>query len=150
MYQLKTDRDVITTALNLLEQRLVEYGDVFRNQDEVMAYLKLEVMHLEHEVFGCLWLNNQHMLIKNSLLFRGTINVAAVYPREVVKEGLQFNAAAVILYHNHPSGNPEPSEEDKSLTARLRTALATVDIRILDHIVIAGKEATSFAQRGLI
>jgi len=101
-------------------------------------------------VFGCLWLNNRHNVIRVNPLFRGTIDAAAVYPREVVKEALQVNAASVIFYHNHPSGDPEPSSADRALTDRLKTALATVDIRVLDHIVIGGNKTVSFAERGLI
>ena len=149
MYQLNTDDDVVRAALNILEQRL-EYGPVMGNPETVRSYLKLEVMGLEHEVFGCLWLNNRHNVIKVSPLFRGTIAEAAVYPREVVKEALQANAASVIFYHNHPSGDPEPSSADRAITDRLKNALATVDIRVLDHIVIGGNKSVSFAERGLI
>ena len=149
MYQLKTEDDVVRTALNILEQRL-EYGPIMGDPETVRTYLKLEVMGLEHEVFGCLWLNNRHGVIRLNPLFRGTINAAAVYPREVVKEALQVNAAGVIFYHNHPSGDPEPSSADRALTERLKTALATVDISVLDHIVIGGNKSVSFAERGLI
>ena len=149
MYQLNTDDDVVRAALNILEQRL-EYGPVMGDYETVRSYLKLEVMGLEHEVFGCLWLNNRHNVIKATTMFRGTIAEAAVYPREVVKEALQANAASVIFYHNHPSGDPEPSSADRSLTDRLKNALATVDIRVLDHIVIGGNKSVSFAERGLI
>jgi DNA repair protein RadC len=83
-------------------------------------------------------------------LFRGTINEASVYPREVVKEALRFNAAAVIFSHNHPSGSPEPSQADKLLTRRLKEGLALVDVRTLDHIVVGGKTTTSFSERGLL
>lgn len=149
MYQLKTEDDVVRAALNILEQRL-EYGPVMSSPETVKSYLKLEVMGLEHEVFGCLWLNNRNSVLKVNPLFRGTIDAAAVYPREVVKEALQVNAASVIFYHNHPSGDPEPSGADRSLTERLKSALATVDIRVLDHIVIGGNKTVSFAERGLI
>lgn len=150
MYQFKTQDDVVQAALNILEQRL-EYGPVMENPKTVQSYLMLEVMSLKHEVFGCLWLNNRHNVIRCNPLFRGTIDSAAVYPREVVKEALlQVNAASVIFYHNHPSGDPEPSNADRMLTERLKTALATVDIRVLDHIVIGGDKTVSFAERGLI
>ena len=105
---------------------------------------------LEHEVFAVLFLDTQHRLIEYSELFRGTIDSASVYPREVLKEALRLNAAAVIVSHNHPSGNPEPSAADKSLTKRLREALAMVDVRVLDHIIVGGTETTSFAEQGLL
>lgn len=152
MYQFKTDEDIIRAALNILEQRL-EYHDPdakMGGPDTVKTFLKLELMGLEHEVFGCLWLTNSHNIIRNSILFRGTIDSAAVYPREVVKEALSVNAAAVIIYHNHPSGDPEPSTADRAITERLRTALGTVDIRLLDHIVVGGSKTVSFADKGLI
>ena len=152
MYHLKTEEEVIRAALNILEQRL-EYLDPDAKMDSpnvVKPYLALELMGLEHEVFGCLWLNNRHNLIRNSIMFRGTIDCAAVYPREVVKEALGANAAAVIIYHNHPSGDPEPSTADRALTERLKTALGTVDIRLLDHIVVGGSKTVSFAEKGLI
>jgi len=152
MYQFKTDEDIISAALNILEQRL-EYHDPdakMGSPDAVKSYLKLELMGLEHEVFGCLWLTYRHNIIRNSILFRGTIDCAAVYPREVVKEALLVNAAAVIIYHNHPSGDPEPSTADRALTDRLKMALGTVDIRLLDHIVVGGSKTVSFSEKGLI
>ena len=152
MYHLKTEEEVIRAALNILEQRL-EYLDPDAKMDSpnvVKPYLALELMGLEHEVFGCLWLNNRHNLIQNSIMFRGTIDSAAVYPREVVKEALALNAAAVIIYHNHPSGDPEPSTADHRITERLKTALGTVEIRVIDHIVVGGSKTVSFAEKGLI
>lgn len=112
--------------------------------------LALRLGDCEHEVFACLFLDNRHCLIQWSELFRGTIDGASVYPREVVKEALAHNAAAVILCHNHPSGSAEPSEADKHITQRLKTALGTVDIRILDHFVIGGEDTYSFAEHGLL
>ncbi len=152
MYHLKTEEEVIRAALNILEQRL-EYLDPDAKMDSpnvVKPYLALELMGLEHEVFGCLWLNNRHNLIRNSIMFRGTIDSAAVYPREVVKEALSLNAAAVIIYHNHPSGDPEPSTADHRITERLKTALGTVEIRVIDHVIVGGSKTVSFAEKGLI
>ena len=97
-----------------------------------------------------LFLDNQHRLIRYVEMFRGTIDNASVYPREVVKEALKLNAAAVILSHNHPSGHPEPSKADRTLTKRLIDALALVDVRTLDHIIVAGHERVSFAELGLL
>lgn len=110
----------------------------------------LKLAEYEHEVFACLFLDNQHRLVRFSELFRGTIDGASVYPREVVKEALQCNAAAVIFCHNHPSGVAEPSEADKAITQRLRSALGLVDIRVLDHFVVGAGEVCSFAERGLL
>lgn len=116
----------------------------------VRKYLSAKLADFEHEVFAVLFLDTQHRLIEYSELFRGTIDSASVYPRELVKEALRLNAAAVIVSHNHPSGNPEPSGADKVLTQRLREALALVDVRTLDHIIVAGGSTISFAERGLI
>ncbi|HGP3147634.1 TPA: JAB domain-containing protein, partial [Pseudomonas aeruginosa] len=102
------------------------------------------------EVFAALFLDSQHRLLEYVELFRGTIDAAAVYPREVVKEALRVNAAAVIFSHNHPSGNPEPSQADKVLTQRLKEALALVDVRTLDHIIVGGEATASFAEQGLL
>ena len=110
----------------------------------VRKYLSAKLADFEHEVFAVLFLDTQHRLIEYSELFRGTIDSASVYPRELVKEALRLNAAAVIVSHNHPSG------ADKVLTQRLREALALVDVRTLDHIIVAGGSTISFAERGLI
>jgi DNA repair protein RadC len=104
----------------------------------------------EHEVFTLIYLDNRHRLIACEELFRGTIDGASVHPREVVEEALKHNAAAVILAHNHPSGVAEPSQADELITARLKDALALVDIRILDHLIVAGDRITSFAEKGLL
>lgn len=105
---------------------------------------------LQHEMFGVMFLNSQHQLIKFEPMFRGSISATSVYPREVVKEALACNAAAVILAHNHPSGSTEPSRADESLTKTLKDALALVDVRVLDHFIVAGSEVVSFAERGLL
>jgi DNA repair protein RadC len=105
---------------------------------------------LTHEVFCALFLDNRHRLIAMRELFRGTIDGASVHPREVVKEALAHNAAAVVLAHNHPSQVCEPSQADELITSRLREALALVDIRVLDHFVVGGAKCMSFAERGLI
>ena len=106
--------------------------------------------HLEHELFCCLFLDNRHRVIKFDEMFRGTIDGTSVYPREVVKEALAVNAAAVILAHNHPSGVAEPSQADERITKRLKSALELVDIRLLDHLIIGDGEATSLASRGML
>ncbi|NOX42705.1 MAG: hypothetical protein GXP19_03095, partial [Gammaproteobacteria bacterium] len=104
----------------------------------------------EHEVFGCLYLDNRHSVIRFEALFRGTIDGASVHTREVVKQALKYNAAAVIFTHNHPSGIAEPSSADEALTRRLIDALKLVDIRVLDHIIVGNGCSFSFAERGLL
>lgn len=105
----------------------------------------------EHEVFGVLFLDTQNCLLEANHMFTGTVDSCAVYAREVVKRALKLNAAAVIFTHNHPSGNPEPSTADRAITERLKSALALVDVRVLDHIVVgSGGETTSLAERGWI
>ena len=105
---------------------------------------------LEHEVFCVVFLDAQHRIIELRQMFRGTVTQTSVYPREVVKEALQLNAAAVILAHNHPSGVPEPSRADEFLTQSLKSALLLVDVRVLDHMVVTLNAVVSFAERGLI
>lgn len=117
---------------------------------EVEQFLTLRFAGLEHEVFACLWLDAANRLIAAEELFRGTLTQTSVYPREIVKQGLRYNAAAVVLAHNHPSGNPAPSNADRMLTSALKSALALVDVLVLDHIVVAGTQTTSFASHGLL
>lgn len=118
--------------------------------DAVRHYLAARLRHQQREVFACLFLDNRHRVIRFEELFFGTIDAASVYPREVVCRALQYNAAALILAHNHPSGVAEPSHADRQITDRLIQALATVDIRVLDHMVVGDGEVTSFAERGWI
>ena len=113
-------------------------------------FLVARLRDLPHELFCCLHLDNRHRLIAFDELFRGTIDGASVHPREVVKQALARNAAAVILAHNHPSGVAEPSQADELITRRLREALALVDIRVLDHLIVADNRCLSFAARGLL
>jgi DNA repair protein RadC len=113
-------------------------------------YLRLFLGGQEYESFVALWLDGQNRLIAGIELFRGTVTQTSVYPREVVKAGLRLNASAVILAHNHPSGHPEPSRADELLTSELKNALALVDIRVLDHFIVADTAVMSFAERGLI
>jgi DNA repair protein RadC len=113
-------------------------------------YLSARLRDLEHEVFCCLYLDKRHRLIQCEDLFRGTIDGASVHPREIVKLALQRNSAAVIIAHNHPSGVPEPSQADEYITQRIKEALALVDIRLLDHIIIGDSSSVSLAERGSI
>lgn len=124
--------------------------DVLSSPDHVRRYLSLQLSGLTHEVFAALFLDNRHRVIEYKELFTGTIDSAAVYPREVVKHCLNSNAAAVIFAHNHPSGVAEPSDTDVRLTRKLTDALALIDVRVLDHLVIGQGVQTSLAERGLI
>lgn len=116
----------------------------------VRDYLRLAIAGLEHEVFVCLWLDAQHRVIGCEEAFRGTLTQTSVYPREIVKAALKSNAAAVIFAHNHPSGAAQPSQADELLTRNLKEALALVDVKVLDHFIVAGRQALSFAERGLL
>lgn len=128
----------------------VREADVLSSPEAVRQYLSLHLTGLEHEVFAALFLDNRHRIIAYRELFQGTIDSAAVYPREVVKQCLATNAAAVIFAHNHPSGIAEPSDTDIRLTRKLVDALALVDIRVLDHVVVGQGVQTSLAERGLM
>ena len=116
----------------------------------VRDYLHLALAERAHEVFVCVWLDAQHRVLHCEELFRGTLTQTSVYPREIVKAGLKANAAAVIFAHNHPSGAAQPSRADELLTRNLKDALALVDVKVLDHFIVAGSQTLSFAERGLL
>ena len=118
--------------------------------NQTREFLRLLLAQRKAEVFGCLFLDNQHRVIETAELFQGTIDGASVYPRIVVQQALMLNAAAVMFFHNHPSGVAEPSHADVAITKRLTKALALVDIRVLDHFIVTAGESVSFAERGLI
>ncbi|TRW48355.1 DNA repair protein RadC [Aliidiomarina halalkaliphila] len=143
-----TERELFNRACELLEEKLTR-GQSFCNPNTVKDFLRFKLAPYEREVFGVMLLDSQHQLLEFRELFYGTINAAPVYPREVVKAVIETNAAAVIFAHNHPSGVAEPSDADKRVTERLKTALNTIDVATLDHIVV-GKETVSFAERGLL
>ena len=123
-------------------------GPALEEPGAVRRYLKSRLRHEKQEVFGCLFLDTKHQPIGFEVLFRGTIDSAAVYPREVVKRAIAKNAAALILAHNHPSGNATPSQADRLLTQRLKASLALVDVRVLDHIIIGEGEPLSMMEHG--
>lgn len=125
-------------------------GDPLRSPEDTRRFLTSRLSTYPHEVFAGLFLDNRHRVIQYQELFRGTIDGAAVYPREVVRQALEHNAAAVIFAHNHPSGVAEPSQADVSLTRRLKEALSLVDIRVLDHMVVGHGEVISLAERGMM
>jgi DNA repair protein RadC len=124
--------------------------EVFGSPDAVKNYLQLHLAHRKHEVFAGLFLDAQNKLIAMDELFRGTLTQTSVYPREVVLKALQHHAAAVVLAHNHPSGTVQPSRADEALTQTLKAALALVDVRVLDHVIVAPGQALSMAERGLL
>jgi DNA repair protein RadC len=144
-----TTKQMYQILLTMLEQEYFR-TDQLTSPQKTIQYLQVKLAKYEHEVFCCIYLDNQHHVIGFEELFRGTINAASVYPREVVKSCLMHNAQAILLVHNHPSGDCQPSSADEMLTKRLVDALALVDIRVLDHILIAGSSTISFAERGLI
>lgn len=128
----------------------IQQGQAFHSPEAVKRYLQAELRHHTREVFSILLLDSQHRLLIYKELFQGTIDGASVYPREVVKVALEYNAAAVILAHNHPSGVAEPSQADRRITERLIESLSLMDIRVLDHMVVGDGEVVSFAERGMI
>lgn len=128
----------------------LQRGDPLESPDTTRAFLSSRLRDYHHEVFACLFLDNRHRVIAFEEMFRGTIDGAAVPPREVVKRALELNAAAVIFAHNHPSGVSEPSEADKHLTRRLCDALGLLEIRVLDHFIVGDGLPVSFAERGLM
>lgn len=125
-------------------------AETFTDPKVVRDYLSLRLRHLQHEIFLCLWLDNQHQLIASETLAQGSISGASVYPREIVKAALRHNAVAVIVAHNHPSGVAEPSSADRHLTSQLKAALNLIEVRLLDHFIIGEGEPVSFAERGLL
>ena len=143
------DKEIIRLAVNILARRHRK-GSPLTSPEVTRDYLKLRLEGEYNEVFGCIFIDNRHRVIKVEELFQGTIDGATVHPRVLVQRALAHNAAALVMYHNHPSGVAEPSRADQALTKRLCDALALVDIRVLDHIVIGGSDYVSFAERGLI
>jgi len=139
----------IELARRSIEEKL-QSGAVLTSPGAVRDYLRLALGGKPHEVFVCIWLDAQHRVIKFDEPFRGTLTQTSVYPREIVKAALKANAAAVIFAHNHPSGAAQPSQADELLTRSLKEALALVDVKVLDHFIVAGNHALSFAERGLL
>jgi DNA repair protein RadC len=144
----------LAASLELARRALaapLKFRDALASPEAVRDWLRLSLGNLPHEVFVALWLDAQNRLIASEELFRGTLTQTSVYPREVVKRALANNAGAVILAHNHPSGLAEPSRADEVLTSSLKQALALVDVKLLDHFIVAGSaRPLSFAERGLI
>lgn len=128
----------------------MQAGSALTSPGAVRDYLRIAIADRQHEVFVCLWLDAQHRVVRAEELFRGTLTQTSVYPREIVKAALSANAAAVIFAHNHPSGVAQPSQADEQLTRNLKHALNLIEVKVLDHFIVAGHHALSFAERGLI
>lgn len=146
-------RAQLAAALELARRAIGEElkaGALLTSPAAVRDYLRLAIGARQQEVFVCIWLDAQHRVIRFDEPFRGTLTQTSVYPREIVKAALEVNAAAVIFAHNHPSGAAQPSQADELLTRSLKEALALVDIKVLDHFIVAGNQAISFAERGLV
>ena len=148
-YKVANADEIIEAARAVAGQRM-QRGASFVNPAESGRFFMDKLGGLEREVFAAVFLDTRHRLIEYVELFQGTIDGAEVHPREVVRQALRCNAAAVIVAHNHPSGTVEPSAADRAVTARLKQALALVEVRLLDHIVVGGTETASMAARGLV
>lgn len=151
MHSYATDDEVIAAAIEVLRRRMRADAITLNGPSVVRDYLRLTLAPLDHEVFAVVFLDAQNRVIAAEEMFRGTLTQTSVYPREVVRAALHHNAAAVIFSHNHPSGVAEPSRADEMLTSTLKEALALVDVKVLDHFVVAaGGASMSFAERGLL
>ena len=147
-YRSATEDEILETALSIINSRFVK-GTAITDPKQTHEFLKLELAHEEHELFAVMWLDTRHRIIAFETLFRGTIDGASIYPREVVKAALEHNAAACILCHNHPSGLAVPSNADRQITERVKKALDLVGVRTLDHVLVA-EDTYSFAEHGMI
>jgi len=136
-------------ARRYLADRIVDM-DYIRSSEDVLDYLRHNLRDKSKEVFMIIYLNGRNQILKMEKLFEGTLNTSAVYPREVVKRALENDASALVLVHNHPSGNSSPSQDDLTITKKLKDAVKTIDIYIHDHLIIAGNDVYSFADHGLI
>jgi len=139
----------IELARRSLAEKLKENA-ALTSPGAVRDYLRLKLAARKEEAFVCMWLDAQHKVIDVEEAFTGTLTQTSVYPREIVKSALRYNAAAVIFAHNHPSGVAQPSQSDELLTRNLKEALALVEVKVLDHFIVAGHQAISFAERGLL
>lgn len=140
---------LINLCLDVLEDRY-QPGKVINNPRKIADFLRLKMANEKNEIFGAVFMNSNRAIISVDDLFRGTINGAAVPPRVVVQKVMECNAAMVIFYHNHPSGLPTPSEADKHITMRLKSALSLIDVCVVDHIVVGNGGTVSFAERGFL
>jgi DNA repair protein RadC len=141
------DEQILEAAERILRRKLERQGKL-TEPTSAAAFLRVHCAYRDREIFGCIFLDTRHAILAVEDLFFGTIDSAEIHPREIVKRALLLNASAVIAFHNHPSGNPEPSAADRAITTRIKQALATVDVRLLDHIVVSAEGYTSLAMRG--
>ena len=148
-YRAADSEQVLAAAQQIVDARMVR-GASFKDPAVACEFFRNKLGHLEREVFAAVFLDTRHRLIEYVELFQGTIDGAEVHPREVVRQALRCNAAAVIVAHNHPSGTTDPSAADRAVTARLKQALALVDIRLLDHVIVSGWASLSLAMKGFI
>ena len=144
-----SDSEIIKRASVILERK-AKYEVVVNSPKDVHAFLQTKFYGKEREIFSVMFLNSQNQLIEYKEMFKGTISSASVHPREVAKKALQLNAAAIVMSHNHPSGDPTPSMADRRITDKLVKCLSMFDVSVLDHIIIGKGETASFAERGLI
>lgn len=143
------EKKIIRKALSILNKQFKAKDFYIKQPKDAVNFFRLKLSLLDAEVFGILFLNTQNQVICFEKLFYGTINASTVYPREVVKRVLALNATSIILVHNHPSGNPEPSHEDETLTRGLANLLGMMDVQVMDHIIVAGNSYVSLADRRL-
>lgn len=143
------DEEILLAAEAILQKRLERQGAIAEPSD-AGRYLRARIAHSDREIFGCLFLDTRHRIIACEDIFFGTIDGAEVHPREVLRRALQLNAAAIVCFHNHPSGCTDASAADRSCTQRLKAALALVDIRLLDHIIVGSSGFQSMASRGWV
>lgn len=148
-YRAADSEQVLAAAQQIVDARMVR-GASFKDPAVACEFFRNKLGHLEREVFAAVFLDTRHRLIDYVELFQGTIDGAEVHPREVVRAALRLNAAAVLVAHNHPSGDVEPSAADRAVTARLKQALALVDVRLLDHVIVGGGQSLSLASSGVV
>ena len=148
-YRAADSEQVLAAAQQIVDARMVR-GASFKDPAVACEFFRNKLGHLEREVFAAVFLDTRHRLIDYVELFQGTIDGAEVHPREVVRAALRLNAAAVLVAHNHPSGDVEPSAADRAVTARLKQALAMVDVRLLDHVIVGGGQSLSLASSGVV
>jgi DNA repair protein RadC len=146
---LLSEDEILAAAETIIERRFRRLGKLASTAD-TRQFLRAKLVTADRERFGCLFLDHQHQVIAWEVLFQGTLDTCSVHPREVVKRALFYNSSAVILAHQHPSGDPEPSASDRRITRRLRDALEPVGIRVLDHIIVGARGTISMTQRGLL
>ena len=149
MHTVEAEDQIVAKALLILSRRCAP-GEAMGSPETVKQYLTVRAALHSREVFGCMFLDAQNCILACEDMFAGTLTQTSVYPREVVRRCMELNACSIIFTHNHPSGNPTPSRADEMLTSTLKTALSLVDVRVLDHVITAGGQALSMAEKGLI